>query len=110
MHKTLVDCQALALHLDDPDWVVVDCRFMLSKPEAGYKAYLASHIPGARYAHLNNDLSSPPTTSSGRHPLPDPERLAEKLGLWGKAATPKWWLMTIVSVPWRYASGGCCAG
>ncbi len=83
MHKTLVDCQALALHLNDPNWVVVDCRFMLSKPEAGHKAYLARHIPGARYAHLNNDLSSPPTPGSGRHPLPDPERLAERFGLWG---------------------------
>ena len=83
MHKTLVDCGALALHLDDPRWVVVDCRFVLSKPEAGYQAYLASHIPGARYAHLNNDLSSPPTPGSGRHPLPYPERLAEKFSLWG---------------------------
>ena len=83
MYKTLADCQALALHLNDPNWVIVDCRFMLSKPEAGYQAYLANHIPGARYAHLNDDLSSPPTTRSGRHPLPDPERLAERLGLWG---------------------------
>lgn len=83
MYKTLIDCQALALHLNHLHWVVVDCRFVLSKPEAGYKAYLASHIPGARYAHLNNDMSAPPTPNSGRHPLPDPERLAQKLGLWG---------------------------
>ncbi len=83
MYKTLVDCQTLARHLNHPNWVVVDCRFVLSKPEAGHKAYLTNHIPGARYAHLNNDLSSMPTPGSGRHPLPDPVQLAEKCSLWG---------------------------
>jgi thiosulfate/3-mercaptopyruvate sulfurtransferase len=83
MYKTLVDCHTLALHLHDPEWVVMDCRFSLSDPEAGLRAYQASHIPGARYAHLNNDLSSPITPASGRHPLPDPVKLAQRLGQWG---------------------------
>ena len=83
MYKTLVDCHALALRLHDPDWVVVDCRFSLSDPALGLRAYQTSHIPGARYAHLNNDLSSPITPTSGRHPLPDPALLAQKLGQWG---------------------------
>jgi thiosulfate/3-mercaptopyruvate sulfurtransferase len=83
MHKTLVDCHALALHLHDPDWVVVDCRFILSNPEAGRQAYASGHIPGARYAHLDNDLSGPKTAMSGRHPLPDPEKLAATFGAWG---------------------------
>ncbi|MBI3546995.1 MAG: sulfurtransferase [Gammaproteobacteria bacterium] len=80
---TLVDTVTLARHLDDPRWVVVDCRFMLTDPEAGRRLYAAGHIPGARYAHLNEDLSSPITASSGRHPLPYPNTLAEKLGRWG---------------------------
>ena len=83
MYRTLVDCHTLALHLHDPDWVVVDCRFMLSKPDAGRAAYAAGHIPGARYAHLDNDLSGPKTAASGRHPLPDPEKLAATFGAWG---------------------------
>ena len=83
MYKTLIDCHTLALHLHDPRWVVVDCRFMLSDPGAGRRAYEAGHIDRARYAHLNDDLSSPVTPMSGRHPLPDPQRLAAKLGEWG---------------------------
>lgn len=83
MYKTLVDCHTLAMHLHDPDWVVVDCRFTLSDPDAGRRAYATGHIPGARYAHLNDDLSSPVTSTTGRHPLPDPARLAATLGSWG---------------------------
>ncbi len=83
MYKTIVDCHVLALHLHDPEWVVMDCRFSLSDPDAGLRAYQKGHIPGARYAHLNNDLSSPVTPTSGRHPLPDPAVLAQRLGQWG---------------------------
>jgi thiosulfate/3-mercaptopyruvate sulfurtransferase len=83
MYKTLADCRTLAAHLSDPAWVVVDCRFSLSDPDAGMRAYQAGHIPGARYAHLNNDLASSITAGSGRHPLPDPAVLAQKLGQWG---------------------------
>ncbi len=83
MYHTLIDCHTLALHIHDPQWVVVDCRFALSDPDAGRRAYEAGHIDSARYAHLNDDLSSPVTPQSGRHPLPDPRRLAAKLGEWG---------------------------
>ena len=83
MCTTLIDSHTLALHIHDPQWVVVDCRFALSDPAAGKRAYEAGHIDRARYAHLNDDLSSPVTPHSGRHPLPDPQRLAEKLGGWG---------------------------
>lgn len=83
MLTTLVDTETLSRHLDNPRWVVVDCRFVLTDPEAGRRAYVAGHIPGARYAHLNEDLSSPITPTSGRHPLPSPNTLAEKLGRWG---------------------------
>jgi len=80
---TLVDTATVAAHLDDSNWVVFDCRFDLTKPGAGQRAYAEAHIPGARYAHLDNDLSSPVTANSGRHPLPDAEVLAAKLGCWG---------------------------
>jgi thiosulfate/3-mercaptopyruvate sulfurtransferase len=81
--STLVSAAQLAQHLDDPEWIIFDCRFTLSDPDSGHRAYQAAHIPGARYAHLNDDLSSEVTAASGRHPLPDPTLLARKLGQWG---------------------------
>ncbi len=83
MFKTLIDAATLSGFLDDPQWVVVDCRFTLTDTEAGARAYAAGHIPGARYAHLDRDLSSPPTPGSGRHPLPQAAVLAQTLGRWG---------------------------
>lgn len=80
---TLVDTDTLSRHINDPRWVVMDCRFSLADPGAGRRAYEAGHIPGARYAHIDEDLSSPVTPVSGRHPLPYPNVLAEKLGRWG---------------------------
>lgn len=80
---TLVDTEKLAAHVGDPDWVVFDCRFVLSDAGAGERAYCEGHIAGAYYAHLNDDLSSPITPTSGRHPLPDPKVLTDKLGRWG---------------------------
>lgn len=83
MFTTLVDTDTLARHLSDPRWVVVDCRFTLTDTGAGRRAWTVGHIPGARYAHLDEDLSSPITPRTGRHPLPDPNALACKLGGWG---------------------------
>lgn len=83
IHTTLIGTEEVAAHLDDPRWVIVDCRFTLSDPEAGRRAYAAGHLPGARYAHLDEDLSGPKTGRNGRHPLPEPARFAETLGRWG---------------------------
>ncbi len=83
MWQTLVDTQTLAAHLSDPNWIVFDCRFRLSDVQAGRKAYAQGHIPGAHYADLNIDLSSPVTSDTGRHPLPAVEVLSHKLGRWG---------------------------
>jgi thiosulfate/3-mercaptopyruvate sulfurtransferase len=85
MTTPLIDSQELAAHLDDPSWVVVDCRFTLTDPAAGPAAYARSHIPGARYAHLDEDLSRRPGPRDGRHPLPDATDLASRLGAWGIA-------------------------
>lgn len=82
-YTTLIEPAKLAPHLADPGWVVVDCRFELSNPSAGSRQYAEGHIPGARYAHLDTDLSGPVTARTGRHPLPAPERFARTLGAWG---------------------------
>jgi thiosulfate/3-mercaptopyruvate sulfurtransferase len=79
----LISVAELARRYDDPDWLPVDCRFDLMNPAAGEAEYARGHIPGAVYAHLDRDLSSPITPASGRHPLPSPEKFAEAVSSWG---------------------------
>ncbi|GIK71506.1 MAG: putative 3-mercaptopyruvate sulfurtransferase [Chloroflexota bacterium] len=81
---TLISPAEVAAHLDDPDWAIVDCRFALADPAKGRRDYLAAHIPGAVYAHLDEDLSAPIIPGqSGRHPLPAIDDFAAKLSQWG---------------------------
>src|ERR1051325_8667914 len=80
MFDALVETEVLAAHLDDPEWVVCDCRSVLSDTEAGPKRYAESHIPSARFLHLERDLSGPLSPDTGRHPLPDPAKLAVLFG------------------------------
>jgi len=79
-YTTLVDVPTLARHIGDPRWVVIDCRHDLARPEQGRADYAAGHLPGARFLHLDDDLSGPKTGRNGRHPLPEPEALAETFG------------------------------
>ena len=88
MYTTLIEPAELAAPLSrnasgDSDWVVLDCRFELARPDWGMSAHAAGHIPSAQYAHLDHDLADPITPASGRHPLPGIERLAETFGRWG---------------------------
>jgi thiosulfate/3-mercaptopyruvate sulfurtransferase len=82
-YRTLITTEQLAASLEDPAFVIVDCRFLLTDVEWGRRVYLEAHIPGARYAHLDDQLSGPKTGTNGRHPLPDPDVLAEALGRLG---------------------------
>ena len=77
--RTLIGTADLAAHLEDPQWITVDCRFQLADAAWGTREYLTSHIPGAVHAHLNDDLSGPLTGTNGRHPLPDPDVLIQTL-------------------------------
>ena len=105
---TLISTGALALHLDDPAFAVVDCRFKLDDVAWGEREYAAAHLPGAVYASLDRDLSGAKNGANGRHPLPDPDALARTLGRWGIAngvqvvaydqdngmfASRLWWLL-----------------
>jgi len=88
MFTTLIEPEELAAPLardasSNGSWAVLDCRFDLARPDWGASAYAAGHVPGAIYAHLDRDLSGPVTPTSGRHPLPTLERLAETLSRWG---------------------------
>ena len=82
---TRVSTEQLAARLGDPAWVVFDCRHDLFEPDAGAADYAHAHIPGARFLHLDRDLSAPKTGRNGRHPLPDPAAAAHTLGAAGVA-------------------------
>ncbi|MGQ0658394.1 MAG: sulfurtransferase [Chromatiales bacterium] len=87
MYTTLIDRDALRAVFERPDVAIVDCRFELGDTEAGRRAYLQAHVPGAVYAHLDEDLSARKYPGSGRHPLPSPGQLAKTFSCWGIAAT-----------------------
>jgi thiosulfate/3-mercaptopyruvate sulfurtransferase len=79
----IVSADWLFDHLDDPQVAIADCRFSLADPHLGRNHYQTSHLPGAYYFDLNQDLSSPVGKHGGRHPLPDPATLAAKLSACG---------------------------
>ncbi|MBA9088142.1 thiosulfate/3-mercaptopyruvate sulfurtransferase [Fontibacillus solani] len=78
--NSIVSKQWLLARMYEPDLIIVDCRFQLGSPKAGQDAFKASHIPGAIYLDLEEDLSAPIGEHGGRHPLPDPQTLAQRLG------------------------------
>lgn len=59
--------------------IAVDCRFDLANPDKGRSDWMAQHIPGAVYAHLDDDLAAPIQPHTGRHPLPDTDAFSEFL-------------------------------
>lgn len=107
-YTTLIDTKALADRLDDPNWVIFDCRFSLKMPAQGHKEYQGGHIPGAVYANLDTDLAAPKEQMTGRHPLPAPTAFAawlRKCGVSGHSqvvaydadgamfASRLWWML-----------------
>lgn len=83
-HARLLSPAQLAERLDQPELRILDCRFALEDPAYGARSYAQEHIPGARFADLERDLSGPVQKGvTGRHPLPDPALLVERLRAWG---------------------------
>ena len=80
---SLVSPGALAERLGDPMLVVLDARFSLADPAAGEAAWRAGHIPGARYVHLDRDLSGAHRPGAGRHPWPTAVDFARMLAAHG---------------------------
>lgn len=109
---TLIEAQDLAAGLGDSGLRIVDARFSLVDPAQRRQGYEQSHIPRAVYADLNEDLSDLQKTGQGRHPLPEDEDFARKLGRWGiapghqvvvydagdgsMAAARFWWLLKLL--------------
>lgn len=127
MTTPLIDVTALAKALEEgatrlmdaratasaaPSLRVVDARFSLADPQSGAQLYAQAHLPGALYADLNRDLSDLGRTGHGRHPLPDGDAFAARLGEWGigpqtrvvvydagdgsMAAARLWWLLRLI--------------
>lgn len=127
MTTPLIDVTTLAQALDDgatrlmdaratasaaPTLRVVDARFSLADPQSGAALYAQGHLPGALYVDLNRDLSELGRTGHGRHPLPDSDAFAARLGAWGigpqtdvviydagdgsMAAARLWWLLRLI--------------
>lgn len=105
---TIIDAPTLHARLADPALVIVDARFNLFDVDEGRAAYLDAHVPGAVYVHLDEDLSGPPLTDAGRHPMPSPEALValfSRLGIGvdsqviaydqrdGVVAARVWWML-----------------
>ncbi|AFZ00062.1 sulfurtransferase [Calothrix sp. PCC 6303] len=79
--SSIISAQSLFENRDQV--VIIDCRFSLADSQLGWQQYQVSHIPGAYYLNLNEDLSSPVQEHGGRHPLPKPEELGIKLAAMG---------------------------
>jgi thiosulfate/3-mercaptopyruvate sulfurtransferase len=79
----LISPGELARKSEHEDWRIIDCRFHLADPSRGRQEYEAGHIPGAVFMDLNQDLASPPNSTSGRHPLPDVGTIAATMGRLG---------------------------
>lgn len=113
---TLVDADTLAQAIADGarDLVLLDARFSLADTDAGECAWQASHLPGARYVHLDRDLSDHRQTGQGRHPWPRAEDVVASLGRFGigtdtqvvvydegdgSIAARAWWVLTVLGHP-----------
>lgn len=82
-YDTIISTEDLQQNLDQENWFVFDCRYLLKEPEGGLTKFRKGHIPGAQYADMDKDLSSPMSQTSGRHPLPDADSFVQRLCAWG---------------------------
>ncbi|AWN16190.1 sulfurtransferase [Salinisphaera sp. LB1] len=116
MEDILIDAGTLAGWLaEGRDIVVLDARARLQDAEAGRALWQEGHVPGARHADMDRELSAPPSTQGGRHPLPSHARFAEQLRAWGitpqchvvayddmggaLAAARAWWMLVWAGHP-----------
>lgn len=80
---TLVSAEDLHAALGRDDLVIVDARASIADRSQSEALYRASHLPAARYADLERDLSDHRKVHQGRHPWPDAGDFAGLLQRWG---------------------------
>lgn len=121
----IIEKEWLVEHLKNEEVIIIDCRFDLSQPELGRDQYNESHIPGAFYFDLKEQLSGPVSKHGGRHPLPELDSFKkeiEKVGIdnsktvitydagGGQYASRFWWLMKYIGHEKIYLLNGGFSG
>jgi len=79
----LVSTAEIASHLNDPTWVIFDCRHDLVDHRKGATLYAESHLAGAYFAPVETALAGLKNGRNGRHPLPAPDQFAAFLAARG---------------------------
>ncbi|WP_263261375.1 sulfurtransferase [Pseudomonas sp. RIT-PI-S] len=80
----LITPTQLYQRLEEPGLVILDCRASLQDLDYGRRSYAQGHIEGASLADLERDLSGKVVKGvTGRHPLPSPGHLLDRLQTWG---------------------------
>jgi thiosulfate/3-mercaptopyruvate sulfurtransferase len=107
----VINKEWLVENLENEEIKVVDCRFDLGQPNLGRELYEDSHIPGAFYFDLKEQMSGPVSKHGGRHPLPELNKFRkdiEKVGIdhtktvivyddgSGQYASRFWWLLKYI--------------
>ena len=82
----LIDTTRLGEHLQDPDWVVFDCRHDTFDFSRGARVYAEGHISGAHFAPIETAMAGRKTGTNGRHPLPVADDFAAFLNRHGVTA------------------------
>ena len=81
--EMLISAQSLMEILGEENTRILDCRYSLNDHGFGSASYRQGHIPGAIYLDLAEDLSSPISAETGRHPLPTVNEFSKTVGSWG---------------------------
>jgi len=79
----LLSATDLISQLNNPNLIILDSRFTIDNPARGFDVFVESHIIGANYLSVNNDLSTEVRMNGGRHPLPTVEAMAKLFGSFG---------------------------
>lgn len=118
---TLISAAQLHEILEQNDLVILDSRFYLTDLAQGRQAYELGHIPGAVFVDLHHQLAGLETEQTGRHPLPEPEALAETLkslgidttsqvvvydDMGGAMAARAWWMLVQQGIEVYVLDGG----
>lgn len=119
--RPLVEPAWLARHLDSPDLVVADIRWIPGGAADDVEhAFAGGHIPGAVLLDVDRDLAAP-AGPRGRHPLPTPERFADVMSrsgigdgtsvvavddAGGSLAARLWWMLDVLGHPVAVLDGG----
>lgn len=117
----IISAEQLQSERETEEIMIIDVRSNLTNPDAGRATYEQSHIPGAYYLHLTEDLSGKVEKHGGNHPLPNVRTFAEKLSEFGVTENTKvviydekndmfasraWWLLRYVGVRQTFVLNG----